>query len=45
MSIAAPKFVMLDTATIGAAAAHPTDLLSRELLAILRSGEWMPYLT
>ena len=45
MSIIAPKFVMLDTATLGNVAAEPTALLSKELLAILRTGDWLPYLT
>src|ERR1700677_3115685 len=45
MLITGAKFVMLDTATIGGAAVRPNDLLPKELLTILRSGEWMPYLT
>jgi hypothetical protein len=45
MSIIAPKFVMLDTATLGHVAAEPTAPFSKELFAILRTGEWFPYLT
>jgi hypothetical protein len=45
MSIIAPKFVMLDTATLGNVAAEPTALLPKELLSILRAGDWLPYLT
>jgi hypothetical protein len=45
MSIMAPKFVMLDTATLGHLAAEPAAPLSREMLAILQTGDWLPYLT
>ncbi len=45
MSIIGPKFVMLDTATIAQAAANPGDRSVKVLLAMLRSGDWIPYFT
>jgi hypothetical protein len=36
---------MLDTATLGTIASAPSAPLSKELLTILRTGDWVPYLT
>src|SRR6267142_3550545 len=45
MLVGAPKFVMLDTATMGQLANRPREETSKELLACFRSGDWVPYLT
>ena len=45
MAIANPRFVMLDTATINHAADKPHDAQARELVSILDSGEWIPFIT
>jgi len=45
VNIVQSKFVMLDTAVLGQAAAKPRDHQFKELLTILCSGEWIPFLS
>jgi hypothetical protein len=40
-----PKFAILDTATISKAAKFPNDVQVKELLKILRGGNWIPFIT
>src|SRR6266404_9646267 len=45
MGIFEPKLIMLDTGTIVQAVAKPADPQVRELCTILRSGDWIPFVT
>ena len=45
VSILAPKLAMLDTGTIVQAVVSPGDLHVKELRMLLRSDEWIPYVT
>jgi hypothetical protein len=45
VNLSIPRLVVLDTATINYLADKPNDPGSKELISILSSGDWIPFLT